>query len=89
MTDAVPHVSTHADPNTAYHVEWGFRKEALIGVGDVPLSVNLHPIATEFRGWLLNKGSISIFEGKERDGFLGIKNPYTITPPCSPRFWRR
>jgi hypothetical protein len=77
MKEAASHVSTHTDPDIAYHVEWGFRKEALIGVGNVPLGVNLHPIATEFRAWLLNKGSFPLFEGKEREGFLSIKNPYT------------
>jgi hypothetical protein len=77
MSEAASHISAHADPNIAYHVEWGFRKEALIGVSDVALGVNLHPIATEFRGWLLNEGSFPLFEGKERDGFLSIKNPYT------------
>jgi hypothetical protein len=76
MNSSALHVS-HGDPNIAYHVEWGFRREALIGVGEVALGVNLHPLATEFRAWLLREGKFSVFEEKHRDAILSIKNPYT------------
>src|SRR5258708_6855891 len=76
MSNNTSHAS-HSDPSIANHIEWGFRRESLTGVGDIPLRVNFHPLATEFREWLLRKGSFSVFAEKDRNEVLSIKNPYT------------
>src|SRR6266404_4011513 len=60
MSNSTSHVS-HGDLSIAYHIKWGFRKESLIWVGDIPIGVNFHPLATEFRGWLIQKGVFSVF----------------------------
>ena len=76
MSNPSPHIS-HGDPNLAYHIEWNFRNETLIWIGKEPFGVNLHPLATEIRAWLLRKAGFSVFEEKHRDEILSIKNPYT------------
>lgn len=66
----------HANRNIAYHVEWGFRREALLWLGGVPIGVNFHPIASEFRQWLLQKGSFALFAKEDENGILSLTNPY-------------
>jgi hypothetical protein len=66
----------HADPSIAYHVEWGFRREALLWLGDLPIGVNFHPIASEFHQWLLRKGSFSVFAEEHKNSIFSLTNPY-------------
>lgn len=69
--------SSHADPNIAYHLEWGFRREALLWSGEHPIGVNFQPVATEFRQWLLGKGQFSIFAENDKNAIFSFTNPYT------------
>lgn len=76
MTDDQHHAS-HADPNIAYHFDWGFRREALLWVGEHPIAVNFHPLATEFHQWLLQKGKFSVFAEEHKGSLLSLTNPYS------------
>ena len=68
----------HEDPNIAFHVEWGFRRESLRWQDGKPTGVNLHPVATEFYGWLRRQGHFSIFTEKHRQENDAYTNPYTF-----------
>lgn len=76
MNDDQPHVS-HADPNIAYHFDWGFRREALLWDDKYPIGVNFHPVATEFHQWLLQKGQFSVFAEDHKNTVYSLTNPYT------------
>jgi len=76
MSEDLPHVS-HKDPSIAYHIEWGFRREAMLWSNDQPIGVNFHPIATEFHRWLLKKGKFSVFAEEHKNGVFSFTNPYT------------
>ena len=73
------HHKQNIDPNVAYHIEWQFRSEAFIRLGNQPqpLKVNINPIATELRNWLLRKGQVSLLVDKDKDELLSFENPYT------------
>jgi hypothetical protein len=76
MSSDILHVS-HDDPNIAYHFEWGFRREALLWSSDCPVGINFHPVATEFRQWLLRQGNFSVFAEEHKEKLFSISNPYT------------
>lgn len=76
MRDDPIHVS-HADSNIAYHFDWGFRKEALLWSDKYPIGVNFHPLATEFRQWLLQKGQFTVFAEDHKSTIFSFTNPYT------------
>jgi hypothetical protein len=63
----------HKGKNTAYHMEWEFRREAAVWVGDRPVGPNFHPLATELRAWMLRQGNLLVLspEGNQ------FTNPYT------------
>lgn len=67
----------HGDADIAYHVEWGFRPEALRRRNGIPIGVNLYPIATEFHQWMLRKGQLSVFAEEDRQRCDAYSNPYT------------
>jgi len=67
----------HGTDDIAYHVEWGFRREAVIWVGGRPVGLNFHPTATELYDWLLRKGSLSVFAEVDRGQPNSYTNPYT------------
>jgi len=67
----------HGDKDIAYHVEWGFRREALRWKNGVPIGVNLHPLAREFHQWLLRKGQFSVFAEQHKKEENAYSNPYT------------
>src|SRR5882724_4925171 len=67
----------HGTDDIAYHVEWGFRREAVIWVGGRPAGLNFHPIATELYDWLLRKGQFPVFAEVDRAGPNSYRNPYT------------
>lgn len=67
----------HSDQDIAYHVEWGFRRECLLWRGNIPIAPNLHPIATEFRSWLLRQGHFSVLAEEHKKEDLAYSNPYT------------
>lgn len=53
--DAKPKHIPHKDRNTAYHMEWQFRREAVTWVDNQPAHLNFYPFATELRNWMLRK----------------------------------
>ncbi len=67
----------HHDPNIAYHQEWEFRREAIVWDGGYPARINLHPVATEFRQWLLQMGQFSVLGDEHRNQPAAFTNPYT------------
>lgn len=71
------HLNSHTDPNIAYHIEWEFRKEAFIWLDNRPVSINIHPVATELYDWLRRKGHVSLLMQEDKDEPLSITNPYT------------
>jgi hypothetical protein len=72
MDDSIEakHIS-HRNRKTAYHVEWGFRREAAIWKNDRPITPNFFPYASQLRNWLVRKR----FDLPEAP--LGFSNPYT------------
>jgi hypothetical protein len=72
-----PPLVPHADSNIAYHFDWGFRKEALRWDGNYPISINFHPLATEFHQWLQQNGKFSVFAEEHRSHIYSFTNPYT------------
>jgi hypothetical protein len=45
----------HQDRKTAFHMEWKFRREAVVWIGTNAARVNFYPFATELRNWMLRK----------------------------------
>jgi hypothetical protein len=71
------HLEHRFNRNTAFDVEWGFRREALLYVGALPMRANFHPLATEVRAWLRQEGQFSIFAEEHRAEHGAYTNPYT------------
>jgi hypothetical protein len=69
------HIS-HKEKNIAYHIEWGFRREAAVWIGGNPARPNFHPLATELKNWLLRKGNLRVFSTKDRWLARSYTNPY-------------
>jgi hypothetical protein len=63
----------HKGKNTAYHMDWQFRREAAVWDGNRPVRINLYPIGTELRDWMLRKGSVGVIS--TQDNYF--TNPYT------------
>lgn len=68
---------SHSDPSIAYHFDWDFRREAALWDGEKALEINFHPLATEFRHWLLREGHFSVFAEEDKSKPLSFTNPYT------------
>ena len=73
MSEEKPKHIPHKGKNTAYHMEWEFRREAAMWIGDRPVGPNFHPLASELRGWLLRQGNLWVLSPKESH----FTNPYT------------
>lgn len=57
----------HKNKNTAYHMEWEFRREAAVWVGNRPVHPNFYPFATELRNWMLQKPhKLGVFSSDEQ-----------------------
>jgi hypothetical protein len=67
----------HRNKNIAYHMDWDFRDEAAIWIGDKPVSPNFHPLATELHNWMLQKGELSFFPSSVKKLPRAYSNPYT------------
>lgn len=67
----------HKDKNIAYHIEWGFRREAAVWIGDRPVGPNFHPLGTELRNWMLRQGTLRFFSSKDKRLPHAYRNPYT------------
>lgn len=63
----------HAD-----HPEWGFRREAVVWLGDVPTGANMVAMSGEMCAWLQRKVHALTFFTKESEKLAcQVKNPYT------------
>ncbi len=67
----------HEDPNTAYHMDWAFRREAAIFVGDHPIAPNLYPIGSQLRKWMLREGQMTFLAHSDRKLPNAPTNPYS------------
>ena len=73
------HHQSHPDPNIAYHFDWEFRHEAAMWSDQKAIAPNFHPLATEFRQWLLREGKFSVFADNHKGATFSITNPYTYS----------
>lgn len=73
------HHQSHPDPKIAYHFDWEFRREAAIWADQQALVPNFHPLATEFRQWLLRKGQFSVFAENHKGTTFSLTNPYAYS----------
>ncbi len=69
------HNNFHPKSDIAYHFHWGFRRESMLWVGEQPIGINFHPLATELYNWLLMKGQVSLLE--ETVSPISLTNPYS------------
>ena len=67
----------HGKAAIAYHVEWGFRREAFVWESGRPVRINFYPYATELHSWLLRQGSLGVFSKEDRQEPSAYTNPYT------------
>ena len=67
----------HSAPEIAYHVEWGFRREALRWEKDRPFAPNFHPLATEYHKWLQRQGPVTALTVKDMELPQAYTNPHT------------
>ncbi|HMT09672.1 MAG TPA: hypothetical protein PKA82_16860 [Pyrinomonadaceae bacterium] len=63
--------------DTAYHFEFGFRKEAAIFDGDMPIAPNLYPAGFELRNWMLRKGTLTFHPHNWRGREGSLTNPFS------------
>ncbi len=75
--EAEPKHIPHKDRNIAYHMDWGFRQEAAVWVGDRPVVPNFHPLATDLRSWMLQQGNLTFFAPSDKKIPVAYTNPYT------------
>ena len=73
----VDQTRSYGKDGVAYHVEWGFRREAFVWDGDRPDQINCHPYAIELRSWLLREGSFAILRQEDRAVSGAYTNPHT------------
>jgi hypothetical protein len=71
------HHNSHPDSDIAYHFDWEFRRESLLWVGEQPIGINFHPLATELYNWLLRKGQVSLLLVEETAFPISLTNPYS------------
>jgi hypothetical protein len=74
---AEQHHNSHPDSDIAYHFDWEFRRESLLWVGEQPIGINFHPLATELYNWLLRKGQVSLLLVEETAFPISLTNPYS------------
>lgn len=67
----------HTEKGIAYHMEWGFRKDAIRYFGGRPVGPNLEPVAGDVRRWLLREGMFKIFAVQDKAHPVAYTNPYT------------
>lgn len=77
QTEKSEHVA-HEDRNTAYHMDWGFRKEAAIFTANgLPVEPNIRPIAGMLKKWMLREGGLQYLTEHDKKHPLAPTNPYT------------
>ena len=74
QSDAAREHIPHKDRTVAYHMEWGFRRQAAVWIGTTPIRVNFYPFSTELRNWMLRQPDrLGIFLAKDQE----LTNQYT------------
>lgn len=71
--DTKPENVPHKGKNVAHHIEWEFRRESAIWVGNRPIRPNFHPLGTELRKWLIRQGQLRVISPNDN----WFTNPYT------------
>jgi hypothetical protein len=74
---AEPKHISHKGKNTAYHMDWGFRKEAAIWIDDKPVLPNFYPLATDLQNWMLQQGELKFFPPSDKKLSPAYSNPST------------
>ncbi|SEF91618.1 hypothetical protein [Marinobacterium lutimaris] len=59
------------------HHSWSYRPQAFRWSGEMISGINLLPIATEMRAWMLQRGHLSIIPTHEAPHNSGFTNPYS------------
>jgi hypothetical protein len=68
----------HEDRNVAYHMDWGFRKEAAIfDQHQMPIEPNIRPIGGILRKWMLREGGLEYLNEHDKKHPLAPTNSYT------------
>lgn len=75
--DTEPKHIPHKNKNIAYHMDWGFRREAAVWINDRPVVPNFYPLATELRNWMLRKGNLHFFSSENKLLLHAYTNPHT------------
>jgi hypothetical protein len=75
--DTDPKHIPHKGKNIAYHIEWGFRREAAVWIDKRPVGPNFYPLGTELRNWMLRQGNLRYFSAKDKLLPHAFTNPYT------------
>jgi len=64
----------------ATHIEWAYRREAIIWIDEKPIKPNLIPFAKEMALWLQQKiNSLPLHTNLEQDVVGALGNPYTYS----------
>lgn len=58
---------------------WSYRQQAFRWKGEIIAGLNLLPIATELRAWMLRKGPLSLMPRTDGAANGGFTNPYTTS----------
>ena len=66
----------HASGDIAYHVEWGFSREAAVWEAGMPVVLNFFPVATNLHEWLLRKTNLGVLTEQDKSDARAISNPY-------------
>lgn len=75
--DTEPKHIPHKNKNIAYHMDWGFRREAAVWVNNRPVAPNFYPLATELRNWMLREGELRFLSSEDKSLPHACTNPYT------------
>src|SRR5947199_6381622 len=67
----------HKNKNIAYHMDWGFRREAAVWINDRPVVPNFYPLGSELRNWMLRKGNLHFFSSEDKLLPHTYTNPHT------------
>lgn len=74
----MPEHIPHEDRNTAYHMDWAFRKEAAIfDANERPVEPNIRPIGGMLKKWMLREGGLEYLTEHDKKHPLAPTNPYT------------
>jgi hypothetical protein len=70
-------VQSHKREWQGTHHSWSYHTQAFRWSGEMICGINLLPIATEMRAWMLQRGQLSLMPKQEAPDSGGFTNPYT------------